>query len=86
MIRNINRNSPPIKINCPECGLIIDWAKHNSCEANHHVKDIDGIPLCFGLEQYAKKYTADPLYPLEHAIDVARCQRMYSSPERMLSH
>jgi len=71
MIRTGNRNASPIRINCPECGLIIDWAKHNSCEADHRVKDIDGIPVCFGVEQYAKKYTADPLYPLEHAIDVA---------------
>ena len=58
-------------INCPQCGSHIDWDKTKSCLKGHAVRAVADIPLCFTPDDILVKKTADPYYPLEHAIGIA---------------
>jgi hypothetical protein len=56
---------------CPTCAAGFDWEQSHSCPNGHQLADIGGIPLCFRDEQVPLKNTADPWYPMAHAINVA---------------
>jgi hypothetical protein len=61
----------PIKINCPSCNTRLAWPDERVCPNGHAVGDVAGIPLCFRPETMEWRKTADPLYPIAHAIGVA---------------
>lgn len=59
-------------LTCKECGLPIDWPAASTCENGHTMRGVSGIPLCFAQNEFSRIKTADPDYPIEHAIEVAR--------------
>jgi 2-polyprenyl-3-methyl-5-hydroxy-6-metoxy-1,4-benzoquinol methylase len=61
-----------VLIRCQECNATVDWAHTDTCGNGHQVRGVAGIPLCFTPEGFETTVTADPGYPLEHAINVAQ--------------
>lgn len=59
-------------LKCPECNVILDWNRTRTCPSGHIIQDVFDIPLCFSAAQMDVTKTADPLYPLRHAIGIAQ--------------
>ncbi len=58
-------------INCPSCESTLHWPTEKVCPNGHTMRSVAGIPICFDAETSQTKFTADPLYPFEHAAQIA---------------